>query len=137
MNKGDVYMLFEEVLETEEYFDELNKKIFDFIDSLDIDELEEDQAELLDDLMEFISEEEFEDQELDEIAKKRVVRGGKIIRKIPPKKGYKVVNGRYVKMSASEKRVRSKAAKRGARKSRSKKASTIRKRKKSMKKINR
>lgn len=130
-------MLFEEVLETEEYFDELNKKIFDFIDSLDIDELEEDQAELLDDLMEFISEEEFEDQELDEIAKKRVVRGGKIIRKIPPKKGYKVVNGRYVKMSASEKRVRSKAAKRGARKSRSKKASTIRKRKKSMKKINR
>jgi hypothetical protein len=137
MNKGDVYMLFEEVLETEEYFDELNKKIFDFIDSLDIDELEEDQAELLDDLMEFISEEEFEDQELDEIAKKRVVRGGKIIRKIPPKKGYKVVNGRYVKMSASEKRVRSKAAKRGARKSRSKKASTVRKRKKSMKKINR
>jgi hypothetical protein len=137
MNKGEVYMLFEEVLETEEYFDELNKKIFDFIDSLDIDELEEDQAELLDDLMEFISEEEFEDQELDEIAKKRVVRGGKIIRKIPPKKGYKVVNGRYVKMSASEKRVRSKAAKRGARKSRSKKASTIRKRKKSMKKINR
>lgn len=130
-------MLFEEVLETEEYFDELNKKIFDFIDSLDIDELEEDQAELLDDLMEFISEEEFEDQELDEIAKKRVVRGGKIIRKIPPKKGYKVVNGRYVKMSASEKRVRSKAAKRGARKSRSKKASTTRKRKKSMKKINR
>lgn len=130
-------MLFEEVLETEEYFDELNKKIFDFIDSLDIDELEEDQAELLDDLMEFISEEEFEDQELDEIAKKRVVRGGKIIRKIPPKKGYKVVNGRYVKMSASEKRVRSKAAKRGARKSRSKKASTVRKRKKSMKKINR
>jgi hypothetical protein len=137
MNKGEVYMLFEEVLETEEYFDELNKKIFDFIDSLDIDELEEDQAELLDDLMEFISEEEFEDQELDEIAKKRVVRGGKIIRKIPPKKGYKVVNGRYVKMSASEKRVRSKAAKRGARKSRSKKASTVRKRKKSMKKINR
>lgn len=130
-------MLFEEVLETEEYFDELNKKIFDFIDSLDIDELEEDQAELLDDLMEFISEEEFEDQELDEIAKKRVVRGGKIIRKIPPKKGYKVVNGRYVKMSASEMRVRSKAAKRGARKSRSKKASTVRKRKKSMKKINR
>jgi len=130
-------MLFEEVLETEEYFDELNKKIFDFIDSLDIDELEEDQAELLDDLMEFISEEEFEDQELDEIVKKKVVRNGKIVRKIPPKQGYKVVNGRYVKMSASEQRVRSKAAKRGARKSRSKKASTARKRAKSMKKINR
>jgi hypothetical protein len=118
--------------EFDEFYNDLNKKLFDFLELLDIESLSEDQADALEDLLELIEDSTIE--EIDEVAKINVIRGGKRVKKLPPKKGYKVINGKYVRMSASEKRVRSKAAKRSARKLKSKKSSISRKRKKSMKK---
>jgi hypothetical protein len=85
-------MLFEEYLDDEEYLEELNELLFDFIDSLDFETLSEDQADKLDDLLEFITDNEIEDdedseEELEEAIKKRVVRKGKIIRKLICKPG--------------------------------------------------
>ena len=134
-------MLFEEYLEEEEYLEVLNELIFDFIDSLDLESLSDEQAEKLDDLLEFITdsdieygdeEEPGEDEDLDEAIKKRVVRKGKIVRKLICRKGFKAMAGRCVKMAASERRLRAKMAKRGAKKRRAKKSSMLRHRAKSM-----
>lgn len=137
-------MLFEEVLSEDEYLEELNDLLFDFIDSLDLESLSEDQAEKLDDLLEFITDMDIEyedeedidenltEEELNELAKRRVVRGGKIIRRIFCKPGYKPMNNRCVRMAAAERRVRKKAAKKSARKRRSKTASINRHRARSM-----
>lgn len=143
-------MLFEEYLEEEEYLEVLNELIFDFIDSIDLESLSDEQAEKLDDLLEFITdsdveydeeydeeetedgEEITEDENLDEAIKKRVVRKGKIIRKLICRKGFKAMSGRCIKMAASERRLRAKMAKRGAKKRRAKKSSMLRHRAKSM-----
>lgn len=139
-------MLFEEYLEEEEYLEVLNELIFDFIDSIDLESLSDEQAEKLDDLLEFITdsdveydeeetedgEESTEDEDLDEAIKKRVVRKGKIIRKLICRKGFKAMSGRCIKMAASERRLRAKMAKRGAKKRRAKKSSMLRSRAKSM-----
>lgn len=139
-------MLFEEYLEEEEYLEVLNELIFDFIDSIDLESLSDEQAEKLDDLLEFITdsdveydeeetedgEEGTEDEDLDEAIKKRVVRKGKIIRKLICRKGFKAMSGRCIKMAASERRLRAKMAKRGAKKRRAKKSSMLRHRAKSM-----
>lgn len=139
-------MLFEEYLDEEEYLEVLNELIFDFIDSIDLESLSDEQAEKLDDLLEFISdsdveydeeetedgEESTEDEDLDEAIKKRVVRKGKIIRKLICRKGFKAMGGRCIKMAASERRLRAKMAKRGAKKRRAKKSSMLRSRAKSM-----
>jgi len=132
-------MLFEEYLDEEEYLEELNELLFDFIDSLDLETLSEEQAERLDDLLEFITEmdieyedDDSEEEEIDEALKKRVVRKGKIVRKLICKKGFKAMGGKCVKMAASERRIRKKMAKRGAKKRRSKKSAMLRHRAKSM-----
>ena len=77
-------------------------------------------------------EEGTEDEDLDEAIKKRVVRKGKIIRKLICRKGFKAMSGRCIKMAASERRLRAKMAKRGAKKRRAKKSSMLRHRAKSM-----
>jgi len=89
------------------------------------------EEEVPDEVLEEMYEEE---DQLSEKTKERVVRGGKKTRKLKCKSGYKAVGNKCVKMSSSEKHTRSKAAKKGARKSKSKKASTQRKRAKSMRK---
>ena len=75
-----------------------------------------------------------DDEELDESRMKRVVRGGKVKRRLKPKKGYKVQNGRYVRLSAQERLKRKRGAKRAARKRRSKRGAIQRKTKRSMRK---
>lgn len=68
---------------------------------------------------------------LDErVRKKKVVRGGKIIKKnVSSKKGYKIVGGKEKKMSSKEKRSRKLAQRKGARKRKSKMSAIKRKRK--------
>ena len=68
---------------------------------------------------------------------KRVVRAGKVVRKLVHRDGYKVVDGKYVKMSSSEKMKRSKASKKGAKKKKGHQSAINRSRKKSMKKASR
>ena len=136
-------MLFEEMLSEDEYFEELNELIFDFIDTLDFETLSEEQITTLDNLLEFITEIDFTDDEeidtteedekdLEEAVRKRVVRKGKIVRKLMCKPGYKGMGNRCVKMSASERRVRRKVAKKSARLRKSKSASIQRHRARSM-----
>jgi len=62
-----------------------------------------------------------------------VVRKGKKIRRKKRKPGYKVVNNRYVKISAAEKMKRKRGAKKAARKRKARKAIMKIKRRKSMK----
>ena len=132
MNIWEKYILSDndEISESDEFVSDLMESVFDFIDSLDFDNLSEDQVELLDNVLEMYNEED----ELSEKAKERVVRGGKRVKKLKCKEGYKAVGNRCVKMSSSEKRTRSKAAKKGSRKAKSKRVSTQRKRAKSMRK---
>jgi hypothetical protein len=125
----------EEDIEIDEYLSDLEEAVFDLIDSLDEDQLNEDQQDIIDDILELTEDESDDiDDELDEARTERVVRGGKKVRKLKRKPGYKVKNGRYVKISSSEKRKRSRGAKKGARKRKSQKSSIERKRKRSMKK---
>ena len=79
---------------------------------------------------------ESQERQLDEIKKiKARVRGGKIQRnvKVASKPGHKVVDGKEVKMKASERLARKKGAKKGARKRKPGKAGALRSRKKSLK----
>lgn len=139
-------MLFEEYLSEDEYLDELNELIFEFIDSLDLEALSEDQADKLDELLSFITdmdieyedgeeedlEENLSEDELNEIAKKRVVRQGKVIRRVFCRPGFKAMGSRCIKMTSKERRVRKKAARRTARKVKGKKSSMLRHRARSM-----
>ena len=78
---------------------------------------------------------EYLDATLEALKKKIVYRGGKkIILKKTNKKGYKVVDGKEVKMSAKEKLNRKKAAKKAARKRKSGSAAAAKKRARTMKK---
>jgi hypothetical protein len=78
---------------------------------------------------------EYIDATLEALKKKIVFRGGKrMVLKKTDKKGYKVVDGKEVKMSAKEKMNRKKAAKKGAMKRKSGSAAAAKKRAKSMKK---
>ncbi len=119
-----------ELYEEDEYLSDMLETAFDFIDSLDFDQLSDEQIDLLENFLDMSDS----DEELSERKKERVVRGGKRVKKLKCPSGKKAVGGRCVRMSASEKRTRSKAAKKGARKAKSKRASTERKRKKSLKK---
>ena len=122
----------------EEYVEGLHELIFDFIESFDYEELSWDQKEAADNIIEYIDDDYYEmyedDEELDESRMKRVVRGGKVKRRLKPKKGYKVQDGRYVKISAQEKMKRRKGAKKAAKKRRTKKGAIQRKTKRSMRK---
>jgi hypothetical protein len=78
---------------------------------------------------------EYVDDTVEALKKKIVFRGGKrMVLKKTDKKGYKVVGGKEVKMSAKEKMNRKKAAKKGAMKRKSGFAAAAKKRAKSMKK---
>jgi len=78
---------------------------------------------------------EYLDATLEALKRKIVFRAGKkIILKKTDKKGYKVVDGKEVKMSAKEKMNRKKAAKKGAMKRKSGSAAAAKKRARSMKK---
>jgi len=78
---------------------------------------------------------EYVDDTVEALKKKIVFRGGKkIILKKTDKKGYKVVGGKEVKMSAKEKLNRKKAAKKAAIKRKSGSKAAAKKRLKSMKK---
>lgn len=137
-------MLFEEYLTEEEYLEELNELIFEFVDSLDLETLSDAQADALDELLSFITDmdieydeseddtEEVDEELISELVKKRVVRKGKIIRRVFCKPGFKAMGNRCIKMTSKERRVRKKAAKRTARKVKAKKATTQRHRAKSM-----
>lgn len=120
----------EKLYEEDEYLSDILETAFDFIDTLDFDDLSDEQMELLENFLEMCDS----DEELSEVRKERVVRGGKKVKKVVCPAGKKAVNGKCVRMSASEKRTRSKSAKKGAKKARSKRASTSRKRAKSMRK---
>lgn len=71
---------------------------------------------------------------LDEVAPKRIItfRGGKRTRKLDCPSGYKLEDNRCVKMSSREIMKRRRAAKKGARKTRGKRALIARKRARSM-----
>lgn len=71
---------------------------------------------------------------LDEGRYKYIVRGRKKVKRLKPRKGYKVVDGKYVKMKSSEKMKRKIAQRKAAKKRKSKKSQINRKRKLSMKK---
>ena len=130
---GNLYEKYlEEEPNSDEYMSDLMETVFELIDSLDMEELSDEQQDLVDEILEFYDEDS--EEELDEKRKERVVRGGKRTKKLKCKKGYKAVNGKCVRMSSSERRVRSKAAKKASRKRRSKTSSITRKRKRSMRK---
>jgi len=124
----------DEDVSVDEYLSDLTEAIFDLIDTLDDDQLSDNQKDIISDILELTDEDgDYIDEELDEARKEKVIRGGKKTKRLKRKKGYKVINGKYVKMSSSEKRTRSRAAKKGARKRKSQRSSITRKRKKSMK----
>ncbi len=126
----------ENKLEEDEYLSDLFESIFNFLDEVDIDNLEPHQQEMFEEILEMTQgdDELDEEDELDEARYKKVVRGGKRKRKRSCGKGYKSQGGKCVKISQKEKRVRSKAAKKAAKKRKGKKSQTERKRKRSMKK---
>lgn len=128
------------ITEADEYWSDLMSYVFEFIDTLDIDNLTEEQDELLEEILTMYSSEDDEmdvlddSEDLSEVKKKLVVRAGKRMRKIDCPEGKKAVNGKCVRITASEKRVRSKSAKKSARKRKGKQAAISRKRAKSLKK---
>lgn len=121
-------------LEPEEYLALLETNIIDLIDMLE--DTTPEQDDLIDEILDMIEGETSEvEDDLNEGKKRvKVVRGGKVQRKIKcTGKNMKVVNGKCVHMGASERRARAKAAKKAARKRRGKMSSINRKRKKSVK----
>lgn len=74
------------------------------------------------------------DEEILGEAFKYVIRKGKKIRKKKPRKGFKIVGGKYKKMSAGEKMRRKIAQRKAAKKRKAKKSQANRKRKISMRK---
>lgn len=96
-----------------------------------------DIEEIYDNEDDFIDEDYYElDQKLDERVRiKKVVKGGKVIkRSISSKAGYKIVGGKSVKMSSAEKRKRKIAQKKAARKRKAKSSQIKRKTKLSKRK---
>ena len=108
--------------------DTLIENVMDFLSVIDFDDLNEEQIHYLDVLLDHADEYELNEKT------KRVVRGGKKIRKKVCKPGYKAVDGKCVKMGSQEKKARSKGSKKAAKKKKGQKAAIARKRSKSMKK---
>lgn len=108
--------------------------VMELVDSIDMDNLNEDQIKLIDEML-FITEADNGSDcvdILDEQQKKMVVRAGKRMRKMECPEGMKAVDGKCVRMSSAEKRVRAKGAKMAAKKRKSQKAAIQRKRQKSL-----
>ncbi len=104
----------------------------DEIDDIDDDDesLEEDDESDSDN---YDAEEDVYPDNLKEFQKITVVRHGQKMRILPPKKGFKRVGEKYVKMSAQEQKVKSKIAKKGWKKKKPFKAKINKQRAKSMK----
>ena len=111
----------------------LTESVMEFLDTLDFDGLNKDQISLIDEIF-FLTESDNGDDivDLNEQQRKMVVRAGKKIRKLECPEGKKAVDGKCVKMTAAEKRMRVKGAKMAAKKRRSKKTEITRKRLKSL-----
>lgn len=126
----DIYNAYTELLisiDLNELDESSLEEFFDILDALDIDP--EDLG---------IDSENYEVKEskdfINEWVKKWVIRKGKKVKKLPKREGYKVKDGRYIRMSASEKMKRKRGARKGARKMKNKISQVLRKRKKSMRK---
>ena len=132
------YLLENETIEEEEgevddWLSDLLELVFEFANSFDEDQLSDDQFELLEEILDMLDDEDEDDEDdVDEAKTEVVVRGGKKKRRVKPKKGFRVVDGKYVKMTPAEMTMRKKAAKRGARKRKSKKSVMAAKRKRSI-----
>jgi hypothetical protein len=74
------------------------------------------------------------DEEILGEAYKFVIRKGKKIRKKKPRKGFKVVGGKYKKMTSGERMRRKIAQRKAAKKRKAKRSQSLRKRKISMRK---
>ena len=124
--------------DNEEYneYEELSEALLDFISTLDLDNLNDEQIEYLDDVFTLMEEDELFNDRVCPILNERFirkVRGKKIVRKKVCRPGYKAVDGSCKKIKQSEKRKRGKGAKRASRKKKGKKMAINRARKKSMK----
>lgn len=127
LNKIDSFLNIEEYEESD--FDEMLESLIDFVSLIDLDSLNEEQIEQIDKIIDLMEEDEILSERTE-----RVVRQGKRVRRKICRAGYKVQDGKCVKISASEKRHRSKSAKRAAKKKRGQKSIIARKRARSMKK---
>lgn len=131
---GEFVDLLDEELITDEIENDIVDifdKYYDLLEKLNIDTLPDDVVEHLKYVLDLMGE---DIEELDEVVKKKMIRKGKMIKRLPPKKGYKVKGNRYVRMKPKESKTRSRSAKRGARKARAKTASRNRQMKKSLRK---
>lgn len=78
--------------------------------------------------------EELDPELLEAIKRKRVIRGGKkVTKRVTDREGYKMIDGKEVRMSAQERRKRKKGARRSSKKRIVKKNQISRKRNKSLK----
>ena len=102
----------------------------DDIDDIDDENLEEDDESDSDN---YDAEEDVYPDNLKEFQKITVVRHGQKMKILPPKKGFKRVGDKYVKMSAQEQKAKSKIAKKGWKKKKPFKARINKQRAKSMK----
>lgn len=125
--------------EKDEYLSDILELVFEFIDnSVDIDQLDEENFELLQEILECCNDER-ETDEIDEARKgkrKKVVRAGKRKRKITCDPGYKAVDGKCVRMSQSERKTREKAQRKAGKKRKQTSRQAAQKRKRSMRKRN-
>lgn len=118
----------------DEYLSDLMEQVFKLIDSIDDENLTEEQEEIIEKIIEMYDEDSEDEDSINENVIKKVIRHGKLVRKVSCKKGWKSVHGKCVKMTPSEIRVRSKSAKKSARKRKSKQTIINKKRERSMKK---
>jgi hypothetical protein len=114
------------------FWEDFNEMVMSFVDTLDIDNLSEDQMCALSNILSMSQADDGSDG-IDE-KMKTVIRGGKRMKKLDCPPGKKALNGKCVRISSKEKMVRSKAAKKSARGKKGKQAAISRKRAKSMKK---
>lgn len=129
---------FVDMLDDKHIDDEIEKDInsiydlfISILEKLDFDKLSDEEAEHLESLLDGM---DLESEDLEEAVKKRMIRKGKVIKRLPPRKGYKIKGNRYVRVDPTEKKKRSRGAIRGARKSRMKAAKKLRTMKKSLRK---
>lgn len=122
---------FTEVNEEDEFTSDLLELMYELLDTFDLDTLNEEQVDLLNEFLDFTDE---DNSFLDERRKEMVIRNGKRIRKLKCKEGYKAIKGKCVRMTSSERRVRSRSAKYAAKKRKGKKSQIQRKRQRSLKK---
>lgn len=133
-NLGEFVDMLDEDLITddmENIIEDIFDKYMSLLEKLDIDNISEEIADHLDYILDIM---ELNEDDLDEAAKVKVIRKGKMIKRLPPRKGYKVVGNKYVRMKPSESKTRSRSAKKGARKSKAKNATKQRQMKKSLRK---